>query len=127
MKQVMKLVAYGFFGLGLAGMTVVFAPGPPSSDAAATERRLRDLEATVANLESLLRRRTDVPGIDDRVNRDFNLNARLNQIEQQVQQLSFELTNVRQQSADALRIATQAQNEAQMAQQAARNASMRFN
>lgn len=127
MKEATKLVAFGLLGLGLAGVTGVFAQGFQGSGQTATEQRLRDLEASVANLESLLRRRTDVPGADDRVNRDINLNMRLNNMEQRIQQLGFQITNAQQQSADALRIATQAQSEAQMAQQAARNAAMRIN
>lgn len=91
------------------------------------EQRVNSLELTISQLRTELSRRTDVAGPDDRMTRDMNMDNRLRDIERQLQQVNNSITELQRQLGDATRAASQAQNDAMLAQQIARDAQARIN
>jgi primosomal protein N'' len=108
-------------GSVLAFGVLTIASGQNELPAPTVESRLLELEEGLARLGTTLQMRTEVSGPQDRVNRDFNLDTRLNEIERRLQQLGFEMSNVSSQISSAVNAANQAQRDAQMAQQMARD------
>jgi len=111
-------------------MTSANSQDPPARTTAdnrpAVDDRLDELELRLANMDSLIRFRTDAAGPPDRINRDFNLETRLSDLERRVQQINNEMLNLQRQVSNAERTANQAQNDARMAQQTARDAANRI-
>jgi hypothetical protein len=92
------------------------------------EQRVRSLEQSLSNLATQVRLRTDVVvGPEDRTSRDLNLDARLDEIERQMQQFNNSVLDLQRQVSDAMRASSQAQNDAMLAQQIARDAQSRVN
>jgi hypothetical protein len=144
------LLALGGLALVIGLQPIVFGQGaqqapttqqPPPSQRGATppqaqatqqaptvDQRVRQLELNIIALQSELQRRTaTLSGPDDGITRDFNLETRLGNIERQVQQLGNSVLDLQRQIGDAARAASQAQNDAMLAQQIARDAQARVN
>ena len=124
MRTSASLFAVGLGAVAIGILSIAFAQNNESPEAA-VERRLTELELSFITLNNLVRTRTDVVGIEDRTNRDFNVETRFRELEQQLQQLQFSVSDMQRQASDAMRIASQAQSDAQLAQQIARDAQAR--
>ena len=122
MKRSTGMLALGSV-VTVALMTI--ASGQDPFPEPTVESRIAVLEDRVASLNTLLQMRTEVSGPQDRITRDFDLDQRLNSLEREVQQLGFEMSNMRSQVSSAVTTANQAQRDAQMAQQMARDLSFR--
>jgi uncharacterized protein YlxW (UPF0749 family) len=122
MKRSATMLAIGTAAaVGLMAM----ASGQNEFPEQTVESRLLQLEDAVSRLNTVVQMRTEVSGPQDRVTRDFNLEQRLNSLERQVQQLAYDVSNVNSQISMAVNAANQAQRDAQMAQQMARDAMLR--
>ncbi|HUF72489.1 MAG TPA: hypothetical protein VMR74_06285 [Gammaproteobacteria bacterium] len=119
MKRPIRILAIAATAAALGSLTV--ASGQDPLPEPTVESRLLELEERVARLSTTLDIRTEVSGPQDRVNRDFNLDTRLTDIERRLQQLSFEMSTVSSRISSAINAANQAQRDAQMAQQMARD------
>lgn len=132
MKTRARLLAAGASAAAIGILSVALAQPPVEDPETIIERRLFEIEVSLANLDNLVRRRTDTVGIDDRYSRDNDFETRFREIERQLQQMTFTLNDVQRQASDAqrqvsdaMRIASQAQSDAQFAQQIARDAQAR--
>jgi uncharacterized protein YlxW (UPF0749 family) len=114
-------------GAAVAVGLMTMASGQDEFPEQTVESRLLQLENAVSRLNTVVQMRTEVSGPQDRVTRDFNLEQRLNNLERQVQQLAYDVSNVNSQISMAVNAANQAQRDAQMAQQIARDLSFRVN
>jgi uncharacterized protein YlxW (UPF0749 family) len=121
MKRSTTMLAIGTAAVGL----MTLASGQDEFPEQTVESRLLQLEDAVSRLNTVVQMRTEVSGPQDRVTRDFNLEQRLNNLERQVQQLAYDVSNVNGQISMAVNAANQAQRDAQMAQQMARDLSFR--
>jgi predicted nucleic acid-binding Zn-ribbon protein len=121
---------YGkLFVAGTCAMTLGFlgiALGQETKPEDVMNARISQLEEQVANIDNLLHLRTDTPGIQDRANRDYNVETRLTALERSLAQINNQLQDLQRQMSDAVRMASQAQSDAQMAQQLARDAASRI-
>lgn len=124
MRSYWKPVIAGACAMTLGLLTIAHGQQPKPEDV--TNARISRLEQQVANLDNLLHLRTDTPGIQDRANRDYNVDTRLTAIERSLAQINNELQDLQRQLSDAVRMASQAQSDAQMAQQLARDAAARL-
>jgi uncharacterized protein YlxW (UPF0749 family) len=124
MKRSTTMFAIGAI---IAAGLMTMASGQDEFPQQTVESRLLELEAAVSRLNTVVQMRTEVSGPEDRVTRDFNLEQRLNNLERQVQQLAYDVSNVNSQISMAVNAAQQAQRDAQMAQQIARDLSFRVN
>ena len=122
MKRSTGMLALGSV-VTLALMTL--ASGQDTLPQPTVEGRIAALEDRVTSLNTLLQMRTEVSGPQDRVTRDFDLDQRLNSLERRVQQLAYDMQSINSQISAAVNTANQAQRDAQMAQQMARDASFR--
>ena len=102
-------------------------PAPNVQRGPTVEQRVSSLELTLSQLRTEISRRTDVAGPDDRITRDMNLDNRLRDIERQLQQINNSIMELQRHLGDATRAASQAQNDAMLAQQIARDAQARIN
>ena len=141
MNAYRKTVALGGIALLLGLQPIAFgqssqqapaqnAQQPPAQNVQrgpTVEQRVSTLELTLSQLRTELSRRTDVAGPDDRITRDMNLDNRLRDIERQLQQINNSIMELQRQLGDATRAASQAQNDAMLAQQIARDAQARIN
>jgi hypothetical protein len=119
MKRQVRALAIAGAVTGLGLLTV--ASGQDPLPERTVENRILELEERVARLSTTLEMRTGVSGPQDRANRDFNLDARLGEIERRLQQLEFAMSGISSQLSGAVNAANQAQRDAQMAQQMARD------
>lgn len=120
---VSRLVA-GVCAIGLGVLASSYAQSPDTTKS--LDDRVSVLEQNLAELTTLVHVRTDTTGIQDRNNRDFNLETRLTAIERNVQQINNVMADLQRQVADAYRMANQAQTDAQLAQSLARDAANRI-
>jgi predicted RNase H-like nuclease (RuvC/YqgF family) len=133
MNAYRKAIALGGVALLLGLQPLVFgqdasrAPAPGAQRGPTVEQRVAQLESTISMLQTELRRRTDVAGPDDRISRDMNLDNRLRDLERQIQQVNNSVMELQRQLGDAVRAASQAQSDAMLAQQIARDAQSRIN
>jgi uncharacterized protein YlxW (UPF0749 family) len=122
MKRSTRLLA---LGLVVTPGLMTIASGQDQFPEPTVESRILELEDMVARLNTVVQLRTEVSGPQDRVSRDFNLDQRLGNLERQVQQLTYEMSNINSQISSAVSAANQAQRDAQMAQQMVRDLSIR--
>lgn len=122
-----RMLTVGASMAAIGMLSIAFGQSQRDEDPEAViERRLAQLELDLANLNSIVRMRTDIgAGAGDRATRDLNVENRFREIERQLQQLSFTISDLQRQASDAVRIASQAQSDAQFAQQIARDAQSR--
>jgi gas vesicle protein len=121
-----KALVSGGVVCALAALPIAFAQN--TSQQPTLDARVRQLEISLSSLASQVSVRTDVgSGPDDRMMRDINLDTRLGNIERQVQQVNNSVMELQRQISDAVRAASQAQSDAMLAQQIARDAQARIN
>jgi gas vesicle protein len=119
-----KLLVAGTVAATIGMLTI--ANGQIANPKMTVDDRLDLLENKLSNLDNLVHRRTDTQGIEDRTNRDYNVDTRITNLERNLQQINNQLMDLQRQVQDANRIANQAQNDAQTAQQLARDAANRI-
>jgi ABC-type branched-subunit amino acid transport system substrate-binding protein len=116
-------MASRWFALAFASIVILPIADAQQSPAPTLAERVAALERQVARLDT----RTGIesairPGVTEQ---GGNLVARIDALERSMVALNTYLDRVQRQADDALRAATQAQRDAQAAQQAARDVAMR--